>query len=75
MMTRPPATVPLEAVMGADETDGVMEQTILIHLSGEEGQGWTVIAVDRATRRWAVGEAGRQLDAAEDAFERLYPGE
>jgi hypothetical protein len=49
--------------------------TILIHLSGEEGQGWTVLAVDRATRRWAVGESRRQLDAAEDAFERLYSGE
>ncbi len=50
------------------------EDTILIHLSGEEGQGWTVLAVDRATRRWAVGEARRQRDAAAEAFERLYPG-
>jgi hypothetical protein len=48
---------------------------LLVHLSGEEGQGWTAFAVDRATRRWAVGESRRQLDAAEDAFERLYsPG-
>jgi hypothetical protein len=46
--------------------------TILVHLSGEDGQGWTVMAVDRATRRWAVGEARRQLDAAAEAFERLY---
>jgi hypothetical protein len=51
------------------------KDTILIHLSGEDGQGWTVLAVDRATRRWAVGESRRQLDAAEAAFERLYPGE
>ncbi len=47
--------------------------TILVHLSGEDGQGWTVFAVDRTTRRWAVGEGRRQLDAATAAFERLYP--
>lgn len=46
--------------------------TILIHLSDEDGSGWTVLAVDRATRRWAVAQARRQLDAAEQAFERLY---
>lgn len=48
------------------------EHTILVHLSGEGGSGWTVLAVDRATRRWAVGQAARQLDAAEEAFGRLY---
>lgn len=47
--------------------------TILVHLSDEDGEGWTVLAVDRATRRWAVGEGRRQLDAATQAFERLYP--
>jgi hypothetical protein len=46
--------------------------TILIHLSGEEGRGWTCFAVDRATRRWAVGEATRQLGAAQAAFAALY---
>jgi hypothetical protein len=46
--------------------------TILVHLSDEGGRGWTVLAVDRATREWAVGESRRQLDAARDAFERLY---
>ncbi len=46
--------------------------TILVHLSGEDGEEWTVLAVDRATRRWAVGEGRRQLDAATEAFERLY---
>jgi hypothetical protein len=46
--------------------------TILVHLSGEDGRGWTVLAVDRASRRWAVGEGRRQLDAAEEAFEGLY---
>jgi cytolysin (calcineurin-like family phosphatase) len=49
--------------------------TLLIHLSGEDGRSWTVVAVDRATRRWAVGEAARQLDAARGAFEALYPEE
>ncbi len=46
--------------------------TVLVHLSDEDGHGWIVLAVDRATRRWAVGVARRQLDAAQDAFERLY---
>jgi hypothetical protein len=46
--------------------------TILIHLSGEAGDGWTVVAVDRGTRRWAVGESRRQVDAAREAFEALY---
>jgi hypothetical protein len=31
-----------------------------------------VLAVDRATRRWVVSQAGRQLDAAKDAYTRLY---
>lgn len=48
--------------------------TLLMHLSGEDGRGWTRVSVDRATRRWAVGEGARQLDAAREAFERLYPG-
>jgi hypothetical protein len=46
--------------------------TLLIHLSGEDGRGWTVMAVDRATRRSAVGEGPRQLDAARAAFDALY---
>lgn len=46
--------------------------TLLVHLSGEDGRGWTVLAVDRVTRQWAVGQAGRQLEAAEQAFARLY---
>ena len=48
--------------------------TLLVHLSDEDGDGWTVLTVDRATRRWAVAQAPRQLDAAMDAFEQLYPG-
>jgi hypothetical protein len=47
-------------------------ETLLVHLSDEDGKGWTVLAVDRATRRWAVAQARRQLDAAEEAYSRLY---
>ena len=43
-----------------------------MHLSDEDGPGWTVLAVDRATRRWVVVQGLRQLDAAEDAYGRLY---
>jgi hypothetical protein len=46
--------------------------TLLVHLSDEDGHGWTVMAVDRATRRFAVAQARRQLDAAEQAFAQLY---
>ena len=48
--------------------------TLLVHLSDEDGQGWTVLAVDRETRRWVVAQARRQLEAAQDAYARLYPG-
>ncbi len=47
--------------------------TLLVHLSDEDGKGWTVLAVDRATRRWTVAQGRRQLEAARDAFEGLYP--
>ena len=46
--------------------------TLLVHLSDEDGKGWTVLAVDRATRGWAVAQAPRQADAAEAAYTRLY---
>jgi catechol 2,3-dioxygenase-like lactoylglutathione lyase family enzyme len=46
--------------------------TLLVHLSDEDGSGWTVLAVDRTTRRWAVAQAGRQVDAAAAAHRRLY---
>jgi catechol 2,3-dioxygenase-like lactoylglutathione lyase family enzyme len=47
--------------------------TLLVHLSDEDGRGWLVLAVDRATRRRAVAQARRQLEAAEEAYARLYP--
>jgi catechol 2,3-dioxygenase-like lactoylglutathione lyase family enzyme len=49
--------------------------TLLVHLSDEDGAGWTVMAVDRATRRWSVAQARRQIDAAEAAIAQLYPDE
>jgi hypothetical protein len=48
------------------------DSTLLIHLSDEDGAGWTVFAVDRETRRWTSAHAQRQLDAATDAHTRLY---
>lgn len=49
--------------------------TVLVHLSDEDGKGWTCLAVDRATRRWAVSQGLRQLDAAAGAYAELYPAE
>jgi hypothetical protein len=46
--------------------------TLLIHLSGEDGEGWTTIAIDRATRRWAVAQDRRQATTAQQAYKRLY---
>jgi hypothetical protein len=48
------------------------ETTLLVHLSGGDGRGWTVLAVDRATRRCVVAQARRQRDAAEEAYSSLY---
>lgn len=46
--------------------------TLLVHLSDEDGDGWTVLAVDRETRRTALAQARTQLEAAEQAFAALY---
>jgi hypothetical protein len=46
--------------------------TILVHLSDENGRGWTVMAVDRATRKWAVAQAEKQMSAVQQAFDALY---
>jgi hypothetical protein len=48
--------------------------TLLIHLSDEDGGGWTTFSVDRATRRWAVAQERRQADAARHAYDGLYRG-
>jgi hypothetical protein len=46
--------------------------TLLIHVSDEDGRGWTTIALDRATREWSVAQRKRQLDAASAAHGLLY---
>jgi hypothetical protein len=51
------------------------DRTLLIHLSREDGGGWMTFAVDRASRRHAVAEGRRQIDAAREAYERLYAGD
>lgn len=48
------------------------QTTLLVHLSDEDGSGWTVFAVDRETRRSVVARARRQLDAATEAYSKLY---
>lgn len=48
------------------------DHTLLIHLSDEDGGGWTTVAIDRATRRWAVAQHRRQTDTARNAYDRLY---
>ena len=51
------------------EYDG---HTLLVHLSDEDGPGWTTIAVDRATRGWSVAQRRRQVEAAAAAVRTLY---
>ena len=46
--------------------------TLLVHISGEDGEGWTTVAIDRATREWSIAQRTRQLDAAQCAYARLY---
>jgi hypothetical protein len=50
------------------EHDG---HTLLIHLGDEDGKGWTTIAVDRETRRWAVAQDRVQSGTARAACDRL----
>ncbi|MET0739978.1 MAG: hypothetical protein ABWZ26_00300 [Candidatus Nanopelagicales bacterium] len=47
--------------------------TLLVHLSDEDGNGWTCLAVDRATRRWAAAQGRVQQATAEQAYRALYP--
>lgn len=51
------------------EHDG---HTLLIHLSDEDGRGWSTIAVDRATRQYAVVQDTTQSGTARGAYEALY---
>ena len=48
------------------------KDTLLVHISGEDGYGWTTVAIDRATREWSIAQRRRQLDAAQAACSQLY---
>ncbi len=50
------------------------DRTLLVHLSDEDGEGWTAFAVDRPTRRWAVAQARTHLAAAARAVDLLREG-
>jgi hypothetical protein len=51
------------------EYDG---HTVLIHLSDEDGAGWTTVAVDRRSRGWSVAQRDGQRAAASSAVRALY---
>jgi hypothetical protein len=46
--------------------------TLLIHVSAEDGRGWTSIALDQKTREWVVAQRPSQRRSAERAFCSLY---
>ena len=46
--------------------------TLLVHISGEDGHGWTTLAIDRVTREWSIAQRERQQDAAQAAYGTLY---
>ena len=48
--------------------------TLLVHISNEDGRGWTAVAIDRRTREWSIAQRERQRDAAEFAYSQLYAG-
>jgi hypothetical protein len=47
-------------------------ETLLIHVSNEDGKGWTCIAIDRPTREWSIAQRRAQLEAAKAAYDNLY---
>ncbi len=47
-------------------------ETLLIHLSDEDGTAWTTIAVSRRSRDLAIARGPRQSDAARQAYEELH---
>ena len=48
------------------------KDTLLVHVSGEDGHGWTTLAIDRRTREWSIAQRPRQSDAASAAYSGLY---
>lgn len=49
-------------------------QTLLVHISDEDGGGWTTVAIDRTSRAWSVAQRDKQVAAATSAYELLYGG-
>ena len=47
-------------------------QTLLVHVSNEDGRARTTLAIDRKFREWSIAQRRSQLDAAKAAYERLY---
>ena len=48
------------------------KDTLLVHVSDEDGRGWTTVAIDRDTREWSIAQRGSQMRAAEAACALLY---
>jgi hypothetical protein len=46
--------------------------TLLVHISDEDGKGWTTLAIDRATREWAISQRRSQRQSAQAAHCQLY---
>jgi hypothetical protein len=49
------------------------KHTLLVHISDEDGRGWTTLAIDRPTREWALAQRRGQMQSAEAAYGLLYP--
>ena len=47
-------------------------ETLLVHISDEDGHGWTTLAIDRKTREWSLAQDVRQIEAATRAHDQLY---
>lgn len=48
------------------------KDTLLVHVSGEHGHGWTTLAIDRKTREWSIAQRHVQSEAAQAAYGNLY---
>jgi hypothetical protein len=46
--------------------------TLLVHVSNEDGRGWTTLAIDRESREWSIAQRRSQREAAKAAHELLY---
>jgi hypothetical protein len=46
--------------------------TLLVHLSNEDGRGWTTLAIDRKSREWSIAQRKSQKEAASAAYKLLY---